>query len=207
MVFVPGTNIFKVDIRQELFGQQVSNTLYFSGDSPPVGEADVAFLASEVQQFWEEELAIHVVDDLELREIYITDLTTQTSPTYTYPVTPAVTGVRTSDPLPSNCTFCVSFRTEGRGRSSRGRNYVAGLGEGDVVGNTLNTTEADGIVAAYTDGILNNPDLGGLFTWVVVSAVENKQARLSLLVQPVTSVIYADRVIDSQRRRLTNRGR
>jgi hypothetical protein len=207
MVFVPGTNIFKVDIRQELFGQQVSNTIYFRADSPPVGEADVAFLAAEVQQFWEEELAPHVVQDLELREIYITDLTTQTSPTYTYPVTPAVSGERTGDPLPSNCTFCVSFRTSGRGRSSRGRNYVAGLVEENVTGNVLDTTAADGIVAAYTDGILNNPDLGGLFTWVVVSSVDNKEPRLSLLVQPVTSVIYADRVIDSQRRRLTNRGR
>jgi hypothetical protein len=196
-----------VDIRQELFGQQVSNTIYFRGEQPPILEGDAEYLAGEVQQFWEEELAPFVVDDLELREIYITDLTTQTSPTYTYPVTPAVTGAVTGDALPSNCTFCVSFRTEGRGRSSRGRNYVAGLAEGVVNGNVLEAATADGIVAAYTNGILNNPDLGGLFEWVVVSSVSDGDPRLSLLVQPVTSVVYADRVIDSQRRRLTNRGR
>jgi hypothetical protein len=207
MVFVPGTNVFKVDIRQELFAQEISNTIYFRSAQPPVTPSDVDALAGEVQSFWANDLANHVVQDLSLVEVYITDLTTQTAPTYTYPVSPAVTGLRTGEPLPSNCTFCVSFRTNGRGRSSRGRNYVAGLAEADVGGNVLDPTEADGIVQAYTDSILNNSLLSGYWEWVVVSAVQDGLPRSSLLVQPVTSVLYSDRIIDSQRRRLTGRGR
>lgn len=207
MVFVPGNNIFKVDIRQGLFGQNVSNTLYFRAVEPPVTASDVDTLAAEVQAFWEGYLSTHVVEDLTLEEIYITDLSTQTSPTYTYPVTPAARGSRTGEPLPSNCTFCVSFRTNGRGRSSRGRNYVSGLAEADVGGNILDPTEADGIVNAYSAGILQNLNLSGFMEWVVVSSIQDGQLRAQLLAQPVTSVLYSDRIIDSQRRRLTGRGR
>jgi hypothetical protein len=170
-------------------------------------KSDVDTLATELRSFWEDELAGHVVQDLELNEIYITDLTSNTAPTYTYPISPASTGDLAGAPLPSNCTFCVSFRTDGRGRSSRGRNYVAGLAESNVNGNVLDPVDADGIVAAYTNGILANVTLDGYFTWVVLSQYENKQPRTNALAQPVLSVLYTDRIIDSQRRRLTGRGK
>jgi hypothetical protein len=207
MVFVPAADTVKVDFRQTLYGQQVSNTLYFRSIAGPFGVADVDTLTTELVQFWTVGLAPNLVEELTLRELYVTDLTTQTSPTWTYPVVPAASGDITVGGLPGNVTFCVSFRASGRGRSSRGRNYIAGLSEVDVVGNTFDATKADNLVQAYIDGILTNADITASWEMVVVSTVENKAPRASALVQPVTSVLYTDLTVDSQRRRLTGRGR
>jgi hypothetical protein len=76
-----------------------------------------------------------------------------------------------------------------------------------VVGNTFDATKADNLVQAYIDGILTNADITASWEMVVVSTVENKAPRASALVQPVTSVLYTDLTVDSQRRRLTGRGR
>jgi hypothetical protein len=207
MVFVPAADTVKVDFRQTLYGQQISNTLYFRSIAGPFGVADVDTLTTELVQFWDIGLAPNLVEDLELRELYVTDLTTQTSPTWTYPVVPAGAGDLSVPGVPGNVTFCVSFRAAGRGRSSRGRNYIAGLAETDVTGNTYDGTRADSLVQAYIDGILTNSDLTALWEMVVVSTVENKAPRSSALIQPVTSVLYTDLTVDSQRRRLTGRGR
>ena len=70
--------------------------------------------------------------DIEFREAYYTDLTSATAPTYTRTSGLPIDGSATNDALPANCALCISHRTNGRGRSSRGRTYIAGIPE-DIV--------------------------------------------------------------------------
>jgi hypothetical protein len=141
-----------------------------------------------------------------MREVYLTDLSSQTAPTVTVVPGTNVLGSGTADPLPNNVALCVSFRTEGRGRSARGRNYISGHAETSLSGNTFNATVSNGIRDAYEE-LLDATTYTGSWTWVVLSRFEDGVARAAGLVQPVTAVVLTDTTVDSQRRRLPGRGR
>jgi hypothetical protein len=114
-------------------------------------------------------------------------------------------------PLPNNVTLTVSFRTANRGRSFRGRNYVVGLGETQVAGNTV----APSVITAF-DGIYSQllaSPVAAIATWVVVSrfsgvdpVTKEPIPRVTGIATPITSVTVVDNVVDSQRRRLPKRG-
>lgn len=206
MAFVPAANVAQVNLRMTLAGQQMENTLYFRPSTTPLTVGDMEALGDILLGWWASDLAPYVVDDLELREVYVTDLTTNTSPTVTrLPVAPPLVGGDADPPLPNNCALVVSFRTEKRGRSFRGRNYVAGIGEGRVLANRVDNPTSAGIRDAYAQ-LLVPQTLPG-FEWVVVSRFENKQPRVSAEVTKINSVVLVDDFIDSQRRRLPGRGR
>lgn len=206
MVFVPAQDVLKCDFRQSLYGQEISNTIYLKGLQPPVLLSDMETVAEELETWWTLSIAPEVVDALTLREVYVTDLSTQTSPTYTHVPTTLPTGDLAVTGVPGNVAFCVSFRSAGRGRSSRGRNYVAGLAETDVSGNTYDNTRIANLVSAY-DQLRTIALFQGYMQWSIVSTYENKLPRAQALVQPVVAAIATDTVVDSQRRRLTGRGR
>jgi hypothetical protein len=136
----------------------------------------------------------------------LTDLSTQTSPTVTVTTGLPITGTNTSDPLPNHVALCVSFRTNGRGRSARGRNYVSGFGEDAASGNTFSGTIANPIAQGYA-ALINSATYTLDWEWVVYSRYENGDPRTEALIAPVDNVVLTDLVVDSQRRRLPGRGR
>jgi hypothetical protein len=206
MAFVPATDVVQANLRFTLLDQQVENTLYFEFDNGNVQPSDMQTLGTDLITWWGANVGPHVLDDMFMREVYLTDLTTQTAPTVTVVPGNNVTGDGTADPLPNNVALCVSFRTEGRGRSARGRNYVSGFGENGVSGNTFTSTISNGIRDAYEE-LLDATTYTGAWTWVVLSRFEDGVARAAGLVQPVTAVVLTDTTVDSQRRRLPGRGR
>lgn len=138
------------------------------------------------------------------REVYVTDLTTAVSPTVADTSSAGIVGgTSTSSGMPGNVTICTSFRTAGRGRSARGRNYFIGLVESVVTGNAATTTLTTALVEAY-EALLLSPEPG--FTWVVLSRFAEGAPRVTALAQTVTSVVLVDSNVDSQRRRLEGRG-
>lgn len=113
--------------------------------------------------------------------------------------------------MPGNVTMSVSFRTALRGRSFRGRNYVAGLTEDQVAGNIFISTLSASWKAAYEAIAAAIASTG--WTWVVVSRFSGVDAvtkepipRAAGVTTPVLSVIVVDDFVDSQRRRLAGRG-
>jgi hypothetical protein len=206
MAFVPATDVVQANLRFTLLDQQIENTLYFGFDNGGVQPSDMQTLGTDLISWWGTNVGPHVLDDLVMREVYLTDLTTQTAPTVTVVPGNNTTGDGTADPLPNNVALCVSFRTEGRGRSARGRNYVSGFGENAVSGNAFTNTISNGVRDAYEE-LLDATTYTAAWTWVVLSRFEDGQPRSAGLVQPVTAVVLTDITVDSQRRRLPGRGR
>jgi hypothetical protein len=125
-----------------------------------------------------------------------------------------VTDVGTSTPniYALGSTFVVSFRTDLRGRSFRGRNYVIGLTEDMVDGNSLEAGVSEPWRLAYAHLGTLVADID--WTWVVVSRFSGVSGsppeptpRVAGVTTPITSVVVVDQFIDSQRRRLSGRGR
>lgn len=205
MPFVPAANTAMAELRYQWNEQQVENTLYFEA-SASLSLTLMETLANDLSAWWQAGLRAQQVPDLQLREIFITNLTTNTSPTFSLTDGLPLSGGKLGDGVPNNCALCVSFRTGGRGRSARGRNYVPGLEDGSVTGSVVNGSYAAAILAPYSDLIGAGALTSGL-QWCVVSRFSGGVARTAALIQPITSVLLVDDVIDSQRRRLPGRGR
>lgn len=205
MAFVPAANTVMCELRYLMGGVQAENTLYYRRTSGTVTPGVLQSIGSALVGWWAAGIAPLVSNQLELNEVYMTDLTTATSITGTFAPTVPVFGSDTADPLPNNVSLAVSFRTAGRGRSSRGRNYIFGLTDSDASGSRINGPVVNSIQTAYASLIPLLVDEA--FEWVVVSRFTNGNPRSQALVQPITGVVVVDDVVDSQRRRLPGRGR
>lgn len=204
MAFIPVADTLMLELRQSLFGQRIENTFGFrltGGWSP----AQLTALMNGMLLWWTNELAPHLSADISLRELVATDLSSSTGPVVTQaaPIPNPDGGVGFGS-LPGNCGLCVSFRTNARGRSFRGRNFVAGLPETEVTGNTVSPTLVNNIQTAYNEIIIGGAQ--GAFEWVVISRFSNNAPRVAGVATQITTAVIVDPFIDSQRRRLTARG-
>lgn len=203
MPFVPATNVLQTEVLQRLDGQRIENVLYFQS-SQAITLAAVNTLHATIQQWIEDFLAPSRSFNLTFVGLYSTDLTTQSSPTYSTTFPAPIAGSDTDPSLPNNVALSVQFRTNARGRTSRGRNFATGIGEGEVVANTVSTNFVNSLITAYQElffSILTAP-----WTPVVLSRFENGNPRVSGLARNITGVAVVDTVVDSQRRRLPGRG-
>lgn len=203
MPFIPVANTVMAELRMTLDGQNVENTLYFEYAAVPSGPTMIQ-LAEFLIDWWENHYRELCGLGVQLREVFITDLTTPTGGAVGVAPDAALIGNVASPELPSNVTIAVSFRTAFRGRSFRGRNYFVGLTEGQVVQNQVDTSVLNSLKAAY-DVIRTTVSTIGA-TWVVVSRFTNNAPRIAGVTTPVESVTITDSVIDSQRGRLPGRG-
>jgi hypothetical protein len=211
MPFVPATNTIEVEMRYEQDDQQMENTLYFSLNtawSVPTMQTH----GEEMIAWWAILMAPWVHQNVVLRECYITDLTTISSPALSVVPLLLTQGADNGNPLPNNVTLCTSFRTTSRGRSYRGRNYSVGASDNFVDQNTFQPTYLAGVIAAYNDLMPGGSLTRGV--WSVVSRFSGVDPtthapipRVAAVVTPITTVVIVDDTADSQRRRLPGRGR
>jgi len=210
MPFVPVENVALVEFRMEYDGQQVENTDYFAFPGPITG-TQLTDLCTELRGWWAASYASVVVDQVTLREVVATDLTTATSGQAS-----VAGGGETGDFLavgmPGNVSYSVSFRTDFRGRSFRGRNYLVGIPVTQV-------TDISKVIPGYQTGVL--AAYNAMFAsataqsvvWSVVSRFSGVDPvthrpipRVAGVPTPITSVILVDNVLDGMRRRLPGRG-
>lgn len=204
MAFVPVPNVAMVEFRYTWDSQRVENTLYFRWPEPFEGGIMEA-LADDLFSWWEDYIKPIQSNQVALREIVVTDLTTATAPVWVRVSSPPVNGGNLGSALPNNVTIALKFSTSGRGRSSRGRNYLIGLVESDVVGNTIDGATATNWQSAYA--VLPATVSPSSWSWVVVSRFTNGAPRTTGIASQVTAVGFTDGTVDSQRRRLPGRGR
>lgn len=211
MPFVPVTNTALVEIRMLSQGQQVENTLWFEL-ATEIDSVSLGALLDAVHLWWSSDLAPLVSSRVEVTEYVGTDQTTATAIQVSLPGDVTDVGGNTPNAMPLGTTLTVSFRTNLRGRSFRGRNYVVGLTEDQVDGNSLEAGVGELWRAAYENliGVAAGVD----WSWVVVSRFSGMSGsppvptpRVAGLTTPVTSVVMVDDFVDSQRRRLSGRGR
>lgn len=210
MPFIAVPSTAEVELIQVLDGQQIENTLYVAQSTAWDGPA-LNQLCDVVADWWTTNMAPLVSDQVTLITVEATSLESATAPVGANTTgTPSV-GLG-GPPVPNNCALAVSFRTALRGRSFRGRNFVAGLVEADVNRSHVDATLVGQIQDAYNAFLtaVSDAPVGG--TWVVVSRFSGVDSsghpipRGTGIATPVTSALVVDDVIDSQRRRLPGRG-
>jgi len=198
-VFVPSPNTLQAELRMVSNGEPIENTLYFERAAPwDIVTMDA--LGASLETWWGAGLRTILCNTLTLNEIYLTDLTTQTSLAITHPVVPPLVGAMPDAPCSNNVAFCISFRTSNRGRSARGRNYVGGLTETIVSANTVASTFANNVRGIYSQliALAATQDC----TWIVCSRYTNKLPRVVATRYLIREVVYTNLTVDTQRRRL-----
>lgn len=203
MAFIPVPATAEVNINQRLDGEQVQNNLYFYNPSLWSSEA-LQNLANAIGGWVENFLYPPLSQDLSLVEVVATAQGSAIAPQESYAPVELVRGGVGQEALPNSVALCISFRTGLRGRSARGRNYVAGLPEGSVVQNTVSQALAGALVSAYNQLPALAASLG--CDWVVVSRYANGAPRAEGVTYIITNAIATDLTVDSQRRRLPGRG-
>lgn len=205
MAFIPVPETVRVEMRYNYVSQQVENTLYFKCNTG-INTSKMQDLGEYLITDWNTNVKTGSPDSLRLREVYIIDLTTAVAPAVTVTTGLPSDGAANIQSAPNNVSLTCSFRTFGRGRSSRGRNYLLGVREDEVANNVVDATFKNRWSEFFND-ITDPFPLSDDWTWSVVSLIENKAPRSEGLVQQVLTHVYVDSTVDSQRRRLPGRGR
>jgi hypothetical protein len=203
MAFIPATNVVQAEMLYVYHSEKCENVLHYQR---PGGwsASQMAELGAFLVGWFDLVYDALVVDNLNLRSIRMTDLTTQTSPSIEYTTGLPLTGVKLNDPMPNNVSLVFTKLTESRGRSYRGRYYHMGFGEDQIVSNTVDAA----VVTSLTNALIGlmTPTIAGVQApLVVVSRFTNNAPRSSAVVTPVTGW-RTDGNVDSQRRRLPGRG-
>jgi len=202
MAFIPAPGVAEFVMRYTLSSTNpavnVYNILHQGGEWTEQELQDTCVLL----ETWEsQEAKLFRSTGCVLGRISARDLTTQFGPILEYDVDPAIQGNLQFPLLPSNVTFCISYRTGRAGRSRRGRHYWIGLAESQVTGNFMDTNQANGIQGALVE--LNMVRLlaaGQLM--VVLSRQENNVPRTTAQAAGINGIFYTDLKVDTQRRRL-----
>lgn len=187
---------YKVAVKGLYFGQLVENVWYVQGPDP--FDSSVANTVAGIFQTEYANIQAALSQDYSITEIEVTNLAGTASGSYILAITPPQPGTRVQDGMPGNVAFCVSLKTALSGRRFRGRKYFCGLGEADVTENAFDATQA-GVILTGVTGLINALNISGNPLSVF--------SPTGLTLVPVTSASAVDFFVDSQRRRLTGRGR
>lgn len=202
MAFIPAPNTVRVCIQFEWTGQIVEICLAFLRNAA-VTVSDMNDLLDGIEAWRVDSVIPHQTDLIDSIQYQATNLTTATSPSFVRPISSSQAGSLVSPSVPNNVAIVTTFQTALRGRSYRGRAYWPGLSLGqldDAV--TIDPAEAADIDAEWE---LLNTQIPPEFTHVVVSYQNGGVARTTAARTPVTSY-RTEQFLDSQRRRLANRG-
>lgn len=202
MAFVAIPNVAKLEYIYLLDGQIVENVLHYRINvAPDAGNLQTLVTAALV--WWNASLKPLVNSAASLIVVRATDQSSATGPVVEETTGLPIVGGGIGTALPSNVTVALKFITAQRGRSYRGRVYHVGLGTVQVLGNTVTLATRNSLRAAYQAAFT----LGTAPVWalVVASRFENSAPRAVGVSTLVTDVLL-NPVVDSQRRRLPERG-
>lgn len=187
---------YQVNVIGHLHAQLVENVWHVQGPDP--FDATVAADIAATFQTGYTTLLAALSQDYTVEQIVVKNFGGEASGEFTLAIVPPAEGGEGNPALPGNVAFCVSLRSALTGRRFRGRKYIAAIPETAVTGNTIDSTHRSDIVAAIAD----LRDL--LETNLTPMSVFSKTG---VTLVPVTAVVSVDNIVDSQRRRLTGRGR
>lgn len=160
-------------------------------------------IAGAVGTWFASELAPLLSDDWSAQRVIGVDLTTATGPRVD--VGSATPGGISGEANPNNVAAVVSFRTNSRGRSGRGRNYVPAIPGSLVTLNTIDPALIASLIGAYS--LLMGP---GTFEagweWVVLSRETGGVPRANGLALPITGVVMVSDQVRSMRSRSVGHG-
>lgn len=202
--FIPVINVAEVVVNGLIDGQQINNVFNFLYPSA-LTIPDLTGLGIDVIQSWTDNLQTQVSTDYELISVKCTDLTTVSSPSViNFPVT-ALNGSWASPSVPLNTALVVSWHTELRGRSFRGRTYHAGIGQdGKANAGSVTDPVRANILAGYAN-FISDIESSSANDHVIVSR-RNAGAWRTTGVATIVTGVSVNNDFDSMRSRLVGRG-
>lgn len=188
-------------IRGTLLGEQVVNTLGFGLTTPGVvTAAELSALGAGLESYWADTMTTTLPQDYVYQDILLRVLDVENGPVAEESSQAGQVGALVGAVLPANVTFVVSFRTGLGGATNRGRNYVCGLLESEVTGNSLSVGRITALQAAY-QGMVGAGTVANGWIWSVISRKPDPVTGYGRAV-PITSAHITDARVDTQRRRL-----
>lgn len=197
MGFVPFTDTGKLCVNFELNGVQISICLHFQKDS--ASDADYQALADETAGAMPTELPDGWTADMSATLATVYDLTAIDAGVFTSTDDFPVDGTVATDSVPNNCAMVHTFRTTTRGRSGRGRVYMPGLHDGQVVDGLITGGTAAGRLGQFVIW-MDALELATGFTQVVASRRQDGMDLALGITYPITEYTTTS-VVRSQRRR------
>jgi len=138
MAFQAVPNVAQFQLMGRVDNCLTINDLYFEISGGGITSINLAEMCGLLLTWFGTNIANLLSDDWSTERVVGIDLTTATGPRRE--AFGAFAGGVSGEANPNNVAAVVSLRTDQRGRSARGRNYVPGI-PGSVV--TLNTVEPD----------------------------------------------------------------
>lgn len=202
MTFVPFVNVVKAELVYRQDGQTIENVLHYRALTTP-GPESMANLALLIVERWNLSLKPLTHSSVQLVMVRVTSLDSDMAPVVEYTDGLPLSGTAAGVAAPNNVTVVVKLSTLARGRSYRGRVYSVGLASNAFAGNTLVGAYRTSLAAAWQ--LMR--ELGGEEDWLlgVASRVSGGAPRPAG-VFTVVSGISVNPTLDSQRRRLPERG-
>jgi hypothetical protein len=198
MAFQPVPLTVLAEVRMTLEGQNIENTLGFVSSAEwTIARADD--LCVGLISWWTSLYADLVCSAVSLREVVVTDLSSDTGFQTSRAPSEPVAGTNTGEAMPNETAIVVSFRSSSRGRSARGRNYISGIPRVNVVANSITEDYASAITGAY-DGLLDVAGDVSAFH-CVISRFHDNAKRAEGVTFPITDYVITDLIVDSQRHR------
>lgn len=204
MEFVPFSGVGQFNIRGSFQSNKVENVLHFANDAEAIDPTNLVAAATTLLESWGDNMIPVLSSAYSLREVYAVDLTTETSETATAALTTPLTGALGGAAAPGNAALVITHRTTQRGRSFRGRTYIVGLSGGSVNGNVIDGTAAGNILTGFQQVIADMNAIS--WTFVIASRIHEGVPRVTGLATVVATSLLRDFNLDSQRRRLNERG-
>jgi hypothetical protein len=203
--YIPVVNVAQVDIQVTQFDQQMENTVHYYKSSP-WSVTELENLANDMITNWVLFIANITSNSVQFAGVKATDLTTQTSASVTQLAPPGTSGRDPNAPLPAGVTKAIKLNTAARGHSAHGRLYFIGLTENDFIDNQITVAKRDAIVSGWADTIFAVAGSSSAAP-VIVSLCHNNVWRTTGTIEFVLSLGCSNLNLDSQRRRLSGRGR
>lgn len=191
---VPDTAAFVIEMG---VGQTLwSNTFY--GVKPGYYLGDMEVFAHLLYDVWGTNYMPLISDDYTLNKVTAYDLRADGAPMYVYTDTP-VPGGDTASALPIQDALVLTLYTQTRGRSGRGRLYLAGFTEGDVAVREFTTACLTAAAGCFYNVVAQFATAG--WTWSVVSRYHNNVKRAEGVTMTITSYLFRSAIPGNQQRR------
>lgn len=205
MAFIPVPNVAQAQVFGRIDGQTTINDLYFATEAPPVTLGQLDALALALNDWFSASILTLLSASYSYEHVRVRDLTSQAGFVVERSDSAGPGGAGGAF-VPNNVAPCISFRTAIAGRSGRGRNYIPGVPQSVISGNTISPGFIADTTIAYQGLLATGSFKPSGWTWVVVSRFTLNAPRPAGVANAVLSVLYTDTTVDSQRRRLPGRG-
>jgi hypothetical protein len=184
-------------------GQQVANQFYCQFPTQP-DRNDLLALGQVINDWWEDFMKPLQATAVALVKIELTDLTQEFGEQQTFTTGLPQTGNMSGTALANHVTLSVKLATGFSGRSQRGRQYFIGLTSEQMLDpNHITLSTITALQDCYSALIDAVHDAG--WTLVIASFYTDGARRDTAQLKEVISS-HANQTVDSQRRRLPERG-